>query len=293
MAADEPLLRVELIERLADLAITMRRPILGAAQGAHRSRAHGAAVEFADYRSYTPGDPPHLIDWKVYARTDRYLIRQHEEETRLDARILLDVSESLAYREQGSETKARYAAHLAAALGYVLVRQQDRVGYSLFTDRIVHSEDFTGTMAGLQAQLEAIAGHAVDGPSNIAAALQEQAETGWRRGLIVIVSDFLEDVDQLRAATSHLQQLGHELWLVHVLDRAEVLLPYEGVASVRALEHGGRMVVELDAIRDRYRDAVEAHVAALRRLAAELGGRYHLAFTDVSLEQNLRTVARG
>ncbi len=287
------LLSSELVENLADCVIGLRRPILGAAQGAHRSRSRGSAVEFADYRPYVQGDPPHLIDWKAYARSDRYLIRQHEEETRLDARILIDVSESLAYRERGELTKAAYAARLTAALAYILIRQQDRVGITHFTDRLSNQGPITGTLAGLQAQLHTLAAVSPGGPSDIAAAMHAQAETRWRRGLVVICSDFLDEPDRLRTAAQHLHSQGHELWFLHVLDRAEVLLPYAGVAAVRALESGSRMVVEMDAIRDRYRRAVEEHVGTLRHICGEIGGRYHLAFTDTPLEQTLRTVARG
>jgi len=104
MATDDLLLQPELVERLADCEIALRRQILGAAQGGHRARTRGAAVEFAGHRPYAPGDPVHRIDWKAYARSDRYLLRQHEEDNRLEARILVDVSESMAFKQRGGET---------------------------------------------------------------------------------------------------------------------------------------------------------------------------------------------
>jgi uncharacterized protein (DUF58 family) len=124
----------ELADRLRGLNLVVRKPVEGALQGQHRSPHHGSSVEFADYREYTRGDPPNLIDWAVYARTDRHVIRRYQEETNLRAYILLDTSESMGFRELGPISKMDYACYVAAGLMYLLVSQSDAAGLTLFND---------------------------------------------------------------------------------------------------------------------------------------------------------------
>lgn len=278
-----------LAERLRDATLTLSRPLATSSiQGAHRARTHGAAVEFADYRAYAPGDPPQLIDWKVYARSDRHLVRRFEEETRLTAWILLDESESLAFREAGTASKAEQACAIAAALSLVLVQQRDRVGLQPFAAELAPPVAPAGDFALLPPLLRRLEALRFAGRSRIADCLHRFAEGGHGAGLVIVISDFLEDADELRGAFTHLVHAGHALRCYQVLDRAELLLPYEGLAEVQALERGGSMLVELDQVRDAYVREVQRHLDAVRRACADVGGHHRLAFTDEAVEAVVR-----
>ena len=156
MTAAYKFLPPELADRLRGLGVTVRRPVEGALQGLHRSPHHGASVEFADYREYTRGDPPNRIDWAVYARTDRHVIRRYQEETNVRAYILLDTSESMAFRDAGRLSKMDYACSLAAGLMFVLVNQSDAAGLTLFNDEVRKTFPPVGSLGGLRPMLLAL-----------------------------------------------------------------------------------------------------------------------------------------
>ena len=150
-------------DRLTGMGITVRRPVVGAQQGLHRSPNFGASVEFAEYREYRPGDAPSLIDWAVFARSDKYMIRRFQEETNLRAYILLDTSASMSYREDGPMTKLQYASYLAAGLMYILVHQSDWVGLLTFDEKLKKTFPPVGSFEGLHAGHDVTVLHVLDG----------------------------------------------------------------------------------------------------------------------------------
>ncbi len=274
-----------LAERLDGLALALRRPLPGGQQGLHRSRHHGSSVEFADYRAYAPGDPPNRIDWAVYARSDRYLIRRTEDETRLRAHLLLDVSESMAYA-----AKLPTACTLAAALAYVLVRQGDAAELHPFADAPQAGPPVAGNLISLPPLLHALEDLRATGPGDAAKAMHAFADQPRARGLVVVLSDLLRPATEVASACAHLYQAGHQIALVQILDRAELDPPFTGVVEVAELETGRRAVVEVDGMREEYASAVRAHLDELARGASAVNGSHHLVECGADIERAVRQI---
>lgn len=282
-----------LAESVHHLGIRVRRPVHGRGEGLHRSPDYGASVEFAEYREYTPGDAPNRIDWAVYARSDRYVVRQFHEETSLRATILLDTSESLAFRDEGPMTKLEYGCYLTAGLMYALVRQGDAAGLYTFTERIDTMQPAAGTLSGLRPLLLSLERLKPAGRSDIEAALHETSERIHARSLVVIISDCLQEPERLARGLRHLHHDGHNVILLHVLDPAERRLSFGGVAELRELESGRRLVVDADEIRESYRQAVQQHIDTLYRVCAECLADYHLIDTREPVEGVLHRLQGG
>ncbi len=276
-------LPAHLAERLDGLALALRRPLPGGQQGLHRSRHHGSSVEFADYRAYAPGDPPNRIDWAVYARSDRYVLRRTEDETRLRAHLLLDTSESMAYAG-----KLPTACGLAAALAYVLVRQGDVVELHPFAEAPRQGPPPANGTAGLPPLLRALEELHAGGAGDPAVAMHRFAEQSRPRGLVMVVSDLLRPADEVAAACAHLHHAGHQVALVQVLDRDELQPPFSGVVEVAELETGRRAVVEIDGMREAYAAAVREHLDSLARGASAVNGSHHLVECGADLERAVR-----
>jgi uncharacterized protein (DUF58 family) len=274
-----------LAERLDGLALALRRPLPGGQQGLHRSRHHGSSVEFADYRAYAPGDPPNRIDWAVYARSDRYLIRRTEDETRLRAHLLLDVSESMAYG-----AKLPTACTLAAALAYGLVRQGDAAELHPFADTPQAGPPTAGNLISLPPLLLALDGLRAAGPGDAAKAMHAFADQPRARGLVIVLSDLLRPAVEVASACAHLHQAGHQIALVQTLDRDELDPPFTGVVEVAELETGRRAVVEVDGMREEYAGAVRAHLDELARGASAVNGSHHLVECGADIERAVRQI---
>ncbi len=277
-----------LADRLHGTSISAKRAMGGGLQGLHRSSRHGASVEFAEYRPYVPGDAPSLIDWSVYARTDKHLIRRFEEETNLTGFVLLDCSASLGWKGRASLTKLEYACQLAASLMYVLVNQGDRAGLASFSDRILQRHAPSGSPAGLRPLLLALEGVQASGKGDIAAALHQACGFLPRRSLVVVVSDFLQPPTQVLGGIRHLHHDGHDVRVMHVVDRAELTLPEGGLVEVTDLETAERLEVDLDEIREGYRGSVEAHLDEVRRGCLGCPAEYRLIDTATPIEEALR-----
>ena len=269
-------LPAHLADRLDGLAVSLRKPQPGGHQGVHRSRAHGSSVEFADYRAYAPGDPIHRIDWAVYARSDRYLLRRTEDETRLRTHLLLDVSESMAYRRADAPSKLEMACGVAAALAYILVRQGDGVQLHPVAAKPLLGPPPAAGLDGLRPLLAALENLTASGPGDPAKALHLFAEQQRPRGLVVVLSDLLCPAAELIAGVVHLSQAGHQVALVQILDRDELSLPFSGVVEIAEMETGRRTVVEVDRLREAYATQVRQHLDVLRRGAASVAGSHHL-----------------
>jgi uncharacterized protein (DUF58 family) len=277
-----------LAEAVQRLAIRVRRPVRGRGEGLHRSPDFGASVEFAEYREYTPGDLPARIDWAVYARTDRYLVRRFEEETSLQATLALDTSGSLGFRDAGPLTKLEFACYLAAGLTYALTRQGDAAGLCTFTDRVERHLPPAATLTGLRPLLEALETLEARGRSDIGTALQQIADRLPARSLVIVISDFLQEADRIVRGLRRLDHDGHNLILLHVIDGGERALGFAGVTELREIETGRRLVADVDDVRTAYTRAVERHIETLRRAASDCLGDYHLLDTREPVEAALR-----
>jgi uncharacterized protein (DUF58 family) len=272
---------------LRGLGLSVRKPVEGGMQGLHRSPHHGSSVEFADYREYTRGDPPNLIDWAVFARTDRYVIRRYQEETNLRAYILLDTSESMSFRDLGPRTKMDYACYLAAGLMYVLVGQSDTAGLMLFNDVVGQTIPPTGTLDGLRPMLLALEEIKPSGRSKIDQALHTLAEQIQRRSLVILISDLLQDPAQIIRGLQHLHHNKHEVMVLQPLDAAELNLNFTGLSELRDLETNARLPVHADEIRDAYAQEVQKFLDEIRRGCLGCLADYHLIDTRTPVEEVL------
>lgn len=286
-------LPASLAEAVHRLGIRVRRPVRGRGEGLHRSPDFGASVEFAEYRDYTPGDPPGRIDWNVYARSDRYRVRRFQEETSLRAALLLDTSESLAFKDAGSMTKWDYACHLAAGVMYALVRQGDMAALSLFAATLERSFEPAGTLAGMRTMLNALEALRPAGRTDIGKAMLDVAERTPPRSLVIVISDFLQRPDLVVKGMQRMHHDGHNLILLHVMDGGERRPGFGGIAELRELETGKRLVVDMDDVRARYEESVEKHIETLRRACADCMGDYHLIDTREPVEASLQRLAGG
>lgn len=289
-AAGYKYLPAHLADRLDGLALSLRMPLPGGHQGVHRSRHHGSSVEFADYREYVPGDPPARIDWAVYARSDRYLLRRTEDETRLRAHILLDVSESMAWQRDGAPSKLEQACGIAAALAYVLVRQGDAAQLHPFAAVPEPGPPPAAGLDGLRPLLAALEGLTATRPGDPAAALHLFAEQQRPRGLVAVISDLLRPAAEIIAGLAHLAHAGHQVALIQILDRDELTLPFSGVVEVSELETGRRAVVEVDAVREAYARELRHHLDELSRGASAHAGSHHLVECGAEVDRAVREI---
>jgi uncharacterized protein (DUF58 family) len=265
----------------------VNRPVEGPAQGMHRSPHFGSSVEFAEYREYTPGDPPSRIDWAVFARSDRYMVRRFQEETNLRAYVLLDTSESLAFKDYGAMSKMEYASHLAAGLMFMLISQGDTVGLMTFDSAVRRQYEPVGSMEGLRHLLLALEEITAAGQSNIEAVIHEAAQQIHSRSLVIIISDLLQQPAEVVRGLRHLHHDKHAIMVVHVMDSAEIRLSYAGMAEFRELETGAKMVVEIDDVRNAYAQEVQRYIEEIRTGCASCLATHHLIDTRSPLEESL------
>ena len=251
--------------------------------GIHRSPYHGFSVEFTEYRQYTQDDDPRHLDWRVFARTDRYYIKKFEDETNLRCHLLTDLSRSMTYGSKGY-TKAQYATTLAATLAYFLHLQGDAVGLLTFDE---HIRDFLparhrpGHLRNLMATLEKPPGGQ---STNLNAPLQRIVEIVRKRGVMVLLSDFLAPMERLEPDLTALTASGHEVIVFQTLDPAELTFQFDTPAFFQDVESGRSFFIDPGAARKDYLRKLEAHCAALRETCQRLGIACHRLSIDRPLE---------
>jgi uncharacterized protein (DUF58 family) len=270
-------------ERLRGLEIAVRRPMDGSHQGLHRSPSFGSSVEFAEYREYTQGDPIARIDWPVYARSDRYVIRQFHEDVSIRCHILLDTSASMGYRQDGPLSKLEYGCYLAAGLMYAMVQQSDTVSLITFDSAIRSHYEPCGTFVGLRPMLLGLEEAQAQNEGNIEAALHLAAQLCKGRSLVVIISDFLQEPDGILRGIHHLYHDGKDVTLLQVLDPAELYLPMSGLVEVVSLETGAKLTVDFRQVRDAYLEQLHLYLEQLRRGCQEVRADYVLAETRMDV----------
>ena len=234
--SDRPLLDPAVVARLGTLELKARTIVEGFLSGLHRSPFKGFSVEFAEYRQYIHGDDLSTIDWKVYARSDRYYVKKFEEETNLDCHLMIDVSGSMAYGGHHGMTKLEYGACLAASIAYLMHRQRDAVGLTAFDERIVSMLPSSSRPGHLRATLLALdrlrPGHATD----VAKPLHQLADSLTKRGMVVLISDLLDDPDAVVGGLKHFQFRGTDVIVFHVLDPDEIDFPFDRATRFEDLE---------------------------------------------------------
>jgi uncharacterized protein (DUF58 family) len=249
------------IERLDLIA---RLVVEGFVTGMHKSPFHGFSVEFAEHREYAPGDDLKHIDWKVYGKTDRYYIKQYEEETNLAAHIVLDASESMKYGS-GEVTKLRYGQFIAASLAHLILNQRDSVGLATFDSEVRSFLPPSQHASHLKILIHELSKLEPKAKSGIGDVLHSVAERLRRKGLVIIISDLLDDVQSLLHGLRHLRHQRHEVILFHVLDKAELEFPFDRMTKLEGLEGLAPEVVDPIAIRRAYLEELESFLEKVRR----------------------------
>ena len=258
------------VARLAHLDVRARVVVEGFIAGMHRSPFHGFSVEFAEHRPYMPGDPLKNLDWKVWARSDKLLVKQYTEETNLRCHLLLDLSGSMAFRsERAVMSKLEYAQSLAAALAYLMLQQQDAVGALLFADKPLAFVPARAVRSHLDVILKTLDRVKPQGRTRLGPALHELAERIKRRGLVVLCSDLMDRPGEVLAGLQHFRHDHHEVVVFHLLDPDELDFPYTDSTTFVDLESGERLTTEPWEIARRYRERLAAWTAQYRRQCRE------------------------
>ena len=280
-----PVLDPAVLARIANLELVARSVVEGFLSGLHRAPHLGVSLDFAEHRAYLPGDDIRRIDWKLYARTDRYFLKQFEADTNTDVVALVDASRSMGFGQTGV-TKLEYAKMLAASLLFFSNRQRDRVGLVTFDDTV--REFVPASAKHLQTAL-----HSLDRLTSTGAGGQLErpiasaASSMRKKGIRILISDFYEDPAGIAKAIDLLRAGGSDVIMFHILDRAERELPVDDAASFRDLETGDQIPVVPWQFRERYRELVTAHIDRLQQLARERRVDYTLLETTTPLDQAL------
>ena len=259
-----------IVARLAHLDVRARLVVEGFIAGMHRSPFHGFSVEFAEHRPYMPGDPLKNLDWKVWARSDRFLVKQYTEETNLRCHLLLDLSGSMGFKSaRASMSKLEYARSLSAALAYLMLQQQDAVGALLFAERPLRYVPARAVRSHLDVILKALGALEPQGRTRLGPVLHELAERVKRRGLVILFSDLMDHPDEVLKGLQHFRHRHHEVIVFHILDPNEIEFPYTDTATFVDLETGDRLTTEPWEIARRYREKLEAWTGHYRRQCRE------------------------
>jgi len=284
---------------LGRIEIVARWIVDGFMSGLHRSPRKGFSVEFAEYRPYQPGDDLRYIDWKIAARSDRWVVRQYEEETNLRASVVLDVSRSMAWSGANMRighdaaapdrlTKLAYAERLTAALALLFLRQRDAVGLVRFDDRIRSSVPPRARNGQWRRVVAALEEPGTGKASSAPEALHQAARLINRRGLIVLISDLLMDLPDVERAMRGLRAAGHDITVLHVMDPAERDLPSTGEALFVDPESDLMVPATVADVRVAYRNTVEEVIAEWRTMFGALGIGYEVVSTDAPFGVPLR-----
>jgi uncharacterized protein (DUF58 family) len=274
------------IARLGTLDLKARTIVEGFLTGLHRSPFKGFSVEFAEYRQYLPGDDLATLDWKVYGRTDRHFVKKFEEETNLQCHILLDISASMGYAS-ATITKLEYGSYLAAALAYLMNRQRDAVGLIAFDDKIVKMLPASARSGHLTSLLVTLERLQLGARTNVAKPLKDLAEAIRRRGLIVLISDLLDEPERVLEGVKHFRYRGTEVIVFQILDPSELRFPFEQPARFRDVETAEEVLAVPAAVREQYLRAITDLVERYRRELRLAGIDYMMLDTSVPLETGL------
>lgn len=277
------------LDALGGLELVARAVVKGFISGLHSSPSRGFSVEFAEHRAYRPGDDLRFVDWKMYGRSDRYFLKQYEEETNLSAHVCLDVSRSMDWRsrENGLLTKLDYGKRLAASLTLLLIRQGDLAGLVCFAERVLGRIPPRGTIEHWSELVRRLAQQPAGRLSAAEAALEEVASLKRSRGLVILISDLLVEEEATRRALKKLRHQGHEVLVFHVLDPGELELPGAGDAIFVDPETGDEIAARSSELRSEYRDAVAAVLDEWRRTCGSQGIDYYPIITDQPLARCL------
>lgn len=285
-------LHPEAIRRIGRLELRARHIVEGLLSGMHRSPFFGQSVEFLQHRQYVPGDDLRHVDWKVWARQDRLYVKQFEADTNMRCTLLVDVSGSMQYGS-GPMNKYEYAATLAVSLAYLLLKQHDSVGCIAFDEVIRARTPQRSTQAHLSKIVQTLDASKPQNKTDPGSILREIAETGPRRGMIILLSDLLGDVESTLRGLRLLRQRGHDVLVLHVMDDDELDFPFDGPTRFEGLELPAHLNCNPRALREGYLASLEKFLTKLRRGCARDAVDYTLIRTSQPLDAALASFITG
>jgi uncharacterized protein (DUF58 family) len=275
----------KILARIGNLDLLARSVVDGFINGLHRAPYFGASIDFAEHRGYVAGDDIRRVDWRLFARTDRFYVKQYEADTNTNFTVLFDVSKSMGFSSGGGVTKLEYGSFLAACLAYLAQKQRDRVGIITFDEEIV-------THVPPSAKHFSVVLHTLDRakaarPGHLSAPLKRMAEHFKRRGILLLISDFYDEPDDILEAIKPLRFLGNELIVFHVLDPREVDFQYDDASTFEDLESSEQMPVVPQSFREQYRAMIQEHINTLQTRFSEQRIDYALLNTQEPLDRAL------
>ncbi len=253
------------LTKIGNLDLKARLIVEGYISGQHKSPYHGFSVEFAEHREYTPGDDLKHLDWKVFGKSDRFYIKQYEEETNLRSYILLDTSESMKYASPGNISKLEYACYIAASLSYMLIRQQDSVGMVLFDNKIKRFVPASASPAHLRLLLHELSQMVPEQRTDTGGILHDLAERIKRKGLVVILSDLFDDPEKLISGLQHFRHRRHEVIVFQILDAFETDFPFDNMTLFEGYEGWQELLCDPRTLRKGYLEEYQTFTEKLKR----------------------------
>ncbi|HBR86669.1 MAG TPA: DUF58 domain-containing protein [Candidatus Marinimicrobia bacterium] len=276
-------LHPETVAKLDNMALRARLVVEGYIIGQHKSPYHGFSVEFAEHRAYGPGDEIRHVDWKLYGKTDRYYVKQYEEETNLKVYILLDISRSMKYTSK-TVSKLDYASYLSAALSYLMLNQRDGTGLILFDEKIQTFIPPRSTSSHLNTILKHLEKPKLGSDTEIGSVLHEMAERIKKRGLIILISDLMDDQESVLSGLKHFRHNKQEVILFHILDRKEMDFDFNARTRFKDMESGSLLTTEPWQIKSSYKKRIQLLQDEYKKQCRKQLIDYVPLFTDQSLD---------
>ncbi|MBD3673215.1 MAG: DUF58 domain-containing protein [Planctomycetaceae bacterium] len=277
------------LAQLTHLRLQARVIVEGYLTGLHRSPHQGYSVEFAEHREYAPGDDLRYVDWKVFGRSDRYYLKQFEEETNFACMLAVDASESMLYgSDPEAMTKFEYARLLAAVLASLVIRQQDAAGLVIFSEQLQHYARAAGNPQQQTRIWELLEQAQASGPTALGPMLHEVSDRFRKRGMILLCSDLFDDLDEIRLGLQRLKHRRHDIRVLQILDPAELEFPFEEPTLFHGLEISQDQMIDPRGIRQAYLEEFQSFLIESRRLCRDLGVEHDIIRTDEPFDRVLR-----
>ena len=276
----------KVLNKITRLDLKARHIVEGFVSGMHKSPYHGFSVEFAEHREYSPGDDLKHLDWKVFGRTDRLMIKEYELETNLRSHILLDTSESMNYGS-GDQTKLELACHIAASMAYLILRQQDSVGMVCFDKEVKSFIPASSAMGHLRPILGTLGQAVAKNKTDLGAVFHSLAERFHQRGMVIVISDLFDKPETILKGLQHFSHMRHDVIVFHVMDAAELTFPFDRMTLFEGLEEYPKLLVDPRALRRAYLEEVEKFCDELRKGCVKQSIDYVRISTDQALDVEL------
>ena len=273
MASDSQFLDPVAIQRAEVLGLQARQIVEGYMAGEHKSPYRGFAIEFSQHREYVPGDDTRHLDWKVLGRSDRYYIKQYEQETNYVAHLILGGSESMKYGS-GDTTKFDYARSIAATLAYLILQQRDAASLAIFDDKVRSYYPRTDNLSAIHNLISLLANFEPEQTTSISTVLHDLARQIKRKGIVILISDLFDDVENVLRGIQHLRFSGSEVIIFHVLDPFELTFPFKGTVEFRGLEGGPKLMTRPADLRKSYLKELNDFITKLRTGCERNGCNY-------------------